>query len=74
MSRRALGIVLLIAAAVLFYMATNASHSFSDQVSNVFTGRFTERTTWMFGGAIAAGLLGAFVLIVGPSSRRRRSL
>ena len=69
MSRRPLGIILLIGAAVLFYLATKASHSFTDQVSNVFTGHFTERTTWMFGGAIVAALLGLYMMVAG--SRRR---
>lgn len=70
MSQRSLGVILLIAAAVLVFLATNASHSFADQVSNVFTGRFTERTTWMFGGAILAAMAGMYLLLVGVKGRR----
>jgi hypothetical protein len=68
--QRMYGIVLLIAAAVLLYVATNASHSFSDQVSNVFTGHFTERTTWLFGGGIAAALIGIYMVLGGARARR----
>jgi hypothetical protein len=66
--KRLLGIVFLIAAAVLLFFATDASHSLSDHVSNLFTGHFTDRTTWLFGGAMACGVLGVFMVLNGAKA------
>jgi hypothetical protein len=64
------GIMLLIAAAVLLFVATDASHSIADQFSNLFTGHFTERTTWLFGAGVVSAMLGVFMLFSGTRTRR----
>lgn len=61
--QRLYGIVMLIAAAILLFLATNASHSFSDQVSRLLTGHFTDRTTWLFAGGIVAALVGVYMVL-----------
>jgi uncharacterized protein DUF3185 len=68
--QRLLGIVFLVAGAILLFLATDASHSLSDHVNNVFTGAFTDRTTWLFGGGIACALLGVFMVLAGAKARR----
>lgn len=55
---RLVGIVLLVVGIVLAVIGLNASHSLADRVSNTFTGRFTEATTWYIFGGIGVGLLG----------------
>jgi hypothetical protein len=34
-------------------------------VSNTFTGRFTDKTTWFIVGGVAAGLLGLLTILFG---------
>jgi hypothetical protein len=64
-SSRILGVVLLIAGVALLIIGVNASHSLADTVSNTFTGKFTEKTTWyMVGGGVAA-LLGLGMITMG---------
>ena len=69
MSRRPLAIMLLILAALLAFLATDASHSFAGQFNNVLSGRFAERTTWMFAGAIASAVLGLYLLLFAGKKR-----
>ena len=64
-SQRMLGIVLLVAGVALLIVGMNSSHSFADQVSNSFTGRFTQTTTWYILGGIVAGILGVVMLAFG---------
>ena len=68
--QRIFGLVLLIVGAMLFFFGLNASHSIADQVSNVFTGRFTDRTTWYILGGIVAAISGAAMLFVGSRNAR----
>jgi len=68
-SQRIFGAVLLVVGVVLFIIGMNSSHSMADQVSNTFTGRFTEATTWYIVGGIAAGLLGLLTMLVGGRGR-----
>lgn len=50
-----LGIVLLVAAAILVYLGYQASQSLGEQVHETLTGRFTNSTVWYFVfGAVAA--------------------
>jgi hypothetical protein len=67
--QRLLGIVFLIAAAILLLLATDVS-SLPDQVRRVFSGDFTDRRTWLFAGGIASALLGSF-LVLGSARVRR---
>jgi hypothetical protein len=63
--QRILGVVLLVVGVILFIVGMNSSHSVADRVSNTFTGRFTEATTWYIVGGIAAALLGLLMALVG---------
>jgi hypothetical protein len=58
----ALGVVLLI-------FGFNESHSFSSDVSRVFTGNPTDRSIWFIVGGAAAVILGLVLAVLG--SRRR---
>jgi LPXTG-motif cell wall-anchored protein len=57
-NQRIFGIVLLVVGVVLFIMGMNASDSVADKVSETFTGRFTDKTTWLIIGGLGAALLG----------------
>ena len=61
--QRILGVVLLVVGVILLFVGINASHSMADRVSNTFTGRFTEATTWYIIGGIASALLGLLILL-----------
>lgn len=63
-----LGIVLIGVGIALLVFGWNASQSLVDQVSETFTGRFTDETMWYFIGGAAAAVAGV-VMIAG--SRRR---
>jgi hypothetical protein len=69
-SQRILGIVLLVVGIVLLVIGINSSHSMADQLSNTFTGRFTQATTWYIVGGIAVGLLGLGALVIGGRGSR----
>ena len=60
-----LGIVLLVLGIVLIVVGINASDSAADQVSNFFTGRFTEATMWYIIGGIVAAVSGLGLLVFG---------
>jgi hypothetical protein len=49
---------------------TNASHSIVDRVSDTFTGRFTEATTWYIIAGAVAGLAGLLLVAVGGGGTR----
>ncbi len=53
-TKQLLGIVLLVAGAVMLYFGYTASQGIGEQIHETFTGRFTDSTTWYFiGGAVA---------------------
>ena len=62
--QRIVGVVLLVVGVILLSVGINASHSLADQVSNTFTGRFTQATTWYIVGGIASALLGVLMVLV----------
>ena len=62
--QRIVGVVLLVVGVILLSVGINASHSLADQVSNTFTGRFTQATTWYVVGGIASALLGVLMVLV----------
>jgi len=62
---RIVGIVLLVVGVAVLIYGVNASHSFADRVSDTFTGRFTEATTWYIIGGAASGLLGLLLVAFG---------
>lgn len=55
---------MLVVGVVLFVVGMNSSHSVADQVSNTFTGRFTEATNWYIIGGGVLSLIGLTSLIV----------
>lgn len=67
--QRIFGIVFLVVGGVLFAIGMNSSHSVADQVSNNFTGRFTQATAWYMVGGIAAAILGLLMLVMTPRGR-----
>lgn len=56
-ANRVMGIVLLVIGLVLLYFGWQASQSVGDQISETFTGRFTDSTMWflILGAAAAVG-------------------
>ncbi|GGI95608.1 DUF3185 family protein [Halopseudomonas pertucinogena] len=52
-----MGIVLLVVGLVLLYFGWQASQSVGDQITETFTGRFTDSTMWflILGAAAAVG-------------------
>jgi len=67
--QRILGTVLLVVGIILLIIGMNASHSVSDQVSQTFTGRFTQPTMWYIVGGIASALLGVSLVLFGVRGR-----
>jgi len=63
--QRVLGLAVLALGITLLVIGMNSSHSFSDQVSNTFTGRFTDRTTWFIVGGIVIGVAGLGMTALG---------
>ena len=62
--QRVVGVLLLVVGGILLVVGMNASHSVVDQLSNTFTGRFTQGTTWYIVGGIASALVGLILMLV----------
>jgi hypothetical protein len=58
------GVVLLVVGVALLIVGMTASNSVVDQLSNTFSGRFTQSTTWYIIGGIATAALGLLLLFV----------
>ena len=56
--QRIVGFALLALGITLLVIGLNSSHSMADQLSNTFTGRFTDNTTWYIVGGIVLGIAG----------------
>ena len=67
--QRIFGAVLLIVGVVLLVIGMNSSHSMADQVSNTFTGRFTDNTQWYIVGGVVTGLAGLAIVLLGLRGR-----
>lgn len=63
--QRILGVVVLVVGIILLVMGLNASGSVADQVSETFTGRYTDHTTWYIIGGIALSIIGLAVTLMG---------
>ena len=68
--QRTVGIVLLVVGVAVLIYGMNASHSLADRLSDTFTGRFTEATTWYIIGGAASGLLGLLLVVFGGGRNR----
>ena len=68
-SQHIVGVVLLVGGVILLIIGVNASHSMADQVSNTFTGQFTQATTWYIVGGIASALIGLLMVLFGFRGR-----
>lgn len=54
-TNKLIAIVLLVLGAILLYMGYQSSQGLDDQVSEAFTGNFTDQTMWyLIGGGISA--------------------
>jgi len=62
-SQRIAGVIALVVGIILLVVGMNSSHSVADQLSNTFTGRFTQATTWYIIGGIGIALFGVLLLI-----------
>jgi hypothetical protein len=67
--QRILGLVLLVVGVALLIVGMNSSHSLADHMSNTFTGRFTQTTTWYIIGGIASGVFGLLLVMVGARGK-----
>lgn len=68
---KAISIALLAGGIVLLYFGGQSFHSFSNDMSRMFTGAPTNKTIWLIAGGIIATLAGLIGLI--SSSQGRRS-
>ncbi len=58
------GVVLLVVGVLLLFFGWQSSESVGDQISETFTGRFTDETMWYLIGGAAAVVAGAFLAFV----------
>ena len=68
---RIVGILLLVLGVVLLIFGWTSSDSIADQVSEAFTGRFTEGTMWYLIGGIAMIVVGGSLAAMGGRSIAR---
>ncbi len=66
---RIVGIVLLVLGAALLIIGFNASDSVGDQVSEAFTGKYTDSTMWYLIGGAIAGVAGLALMVFGVNKR-----
>ncbi|KJS04592.1 MAG: membrane protein [Gammaproteobacteria bacterium BRH_c0] len=60
-SQKLLGIVLIVVGIFLLYFGWQASQSVGEQLTEAFTGRFTDDTVFFLIGGAAALVAGAFM-------------
>lgn len=68
--QRIVGIVLVVVGVVLLVMGLSASDSVADQVSETFTGKFTQSTTWYIVGGLGLAILGVLMASVRLGGRK----
>ena len=66
---RVLGLVLLVVGIVLIVIGATASRSLADNLSQTFTGRLTESTSWYIYGGIGVAAVG-LLLAIGVLGRK----
>ncbi len=62
-TQRIVGIVMIVAGVVLGIIGLNASDSMADQVTETFTGKYTDSTMWYMIGGGALALLGLLLAV-----------
>ena len=62
-NQRIVGVALLVIGIVLIIVGINSSNSISDQVSDAFTGRFTQNTMLFIVGGIAVSIIGLLMTL-----------
>ena len=61
--QKLLGIILVVIGIILLVFGFNASQSLGDQVTETFTGRFTDETMWYIIGGAVAVVVGGFLAL-----------
>jgi hypothetical protein len=59
---RMLGLLLLVAGVVFLLLGLTATDTFGESLKHVFTGKYTERTTWYIVGGALAAVIGATIV------------
>jgi hypothetical protein len=67
-AQRVLGAVILAVGLVLMFFAYQAATAPLERAAEALTGRFTDRTTWMWILGVAATVGGLALLVVGKRS------
>ena len=68
--QRIVGPALIVLGVILTVIGVNASHSFSDQMSDLFRGRFTDSTNWYILGGAAVAVVGLGLTVTTMRARR----
>ena len=61
---KVIGIVLLVIGLILLYFGWQSSQSVGDQITETFTGRFTDSTMWFLIIGAAAAVGGILIAVV----------
>ena len=64
-TQQVVGIVLLVIGVIVLIVGLNASDSFTDQLSNIFTGKWTDNTAWYIYGGLGLGIFGLLTVVFG---------
>ena len=62
---RIIGLVALVVGVILIIMGYNASQSFTEELSESLTGRYSDETTWSFIIGAASATLGLLLAVFG---------
>jgi len=68
--QRAVGIALLVVAALLIVWGINSGDSLSSELSETFRGTPSDRTVWFYVGGAIAAILGLFLTFSPPRHPR----
>lgn len=69
MNNKILAIVLLVVGLIMLFFAYQSSQSLGDQVSEAFTGNFTDSTIWFLILGAAAAVAGVGMLMFSKTAR-----
>lgn len=61
---KVIGVVLLVIGLILLYFGWQSSQSVGDQITETFTGRFTDSTMWFLIIGAAAAVGGILIAVV----------